>query len=132
MIFLQKCLISSRFNQKLKFWKRERQFVVKFITKNCSRPFRWRSFGRPRQCHIACNKWATIPWWGLHSLLDFQRSIFIGASTSNRVSLGHSPIVKLNRKRRISLMRSTVAHFSRAWDWMLQDPPCRLQIKREL
>ena len=49
-------------------------------------------------------------------LLDFCHPIFIGLSTSAHMSLDHSSIAKFNRHLRISLMRSTIEHLTRAYD----------------
>ena len=67
-----------------------------------------------------------------HVLLDFWRLIFIGASLHGHVLLHDSPSVRLNHNRWISLMRSTVAKSSRAYDQdqMDQNPPDQLTYFR--
>ena len=57
-----------------------------------------------------------VPMTRAHVLLHFRRLIFIRSSLRSHVSLHDSPSVQVNRDRRISLMRSTVAKSSRAYD----------------
>ena len=59
-------------------------------------------------------QWATIPMTWAPFLLSFRQLIFIGASTSSRVSLCHSSIAILNRSRYISLMRLMAKDISHA------------------
>ena len=79
-IFLQKHLISSCFNQKLSFREREHRFIENFITKNLSRPIRWRMIEWSQCVHVMSDKWTrshdTCPLrpWFLTS--DFHRSVF--------------------------------------------------------
>ena len=108
-IFLQKCLISSRFNQKLHFKKREHRFIEKSSQKIWAIRFAEEQL----DAHDAATSHAISgpdPMTQAPLLLDFCRLIFIRVSTWSCVSLHDSPSAMSDRNHRISFMRSTVAH----------------------
>ena len=112
-IFLQNRLISSRFDQKLKYKGRTSEFIRKFRAKNADRPIRWRQIDGhdcamivghdpmilrkslvrsssekldASMCH------PTIAWRGPTLFAYFAHPILIGASSRSQVLKGESSI----------------------------------------
>ena len=126
LIFLQKCFISSRCNQKLLFKKREHRFID-----ISSRNIQTIEFGEEAlDGHDAITSRAISghdPMTRAHFLLDICHLILIGASSSSHVSLYHLLSVRLNRDHLISLKWLTALNYTHALnrDLVNQSPPDR-------
>ena len=108
--FLQKCLISSRFNQKMSLQEGRTSIYRKIIAKKGAVRFSERTLdGCDRTKSVGHDHTTRIPL-----LQDFVRSIFIRVSLRGNISLLDSLLVRLNHDRRISLERSTVIKLTHA------------------
>ena len=105
-IFLQKCLISSRLNQKLSLKKGEHRFIEISLRKICAVRFAEGAFDG----HDDVKQVGHDPRTRASLLLNFDRLIFIGVSSISHMSIRDSLSMQLNHNHRILLMRSTVAN----------------------
>ena len=107
-IFLQKCLISSCFNQKFSLKKGDHRFI-----EISSRKIRAVRFAEGAlDDHDDAKEVGHDPMTWIPFFLDFGCPIFIKVSSSSHVLIRDSPSTRLNRDRQISLTRSTTMNIS--------------------